>query len=68
MDLAWVDGNNVVINTGHPSYTKVRSDNTARRLHNLFAVAGAIHKFLASEGEGQDPMFTDRMMAAWGKK
>ena len=68
VDLAWIDGNNVVINTGHPSYTKVRSDNTARRLHNLFAVAGAVQRFLASEGDGQDLMFTDRMMTAWGMK
>lgn len=67
-DLAWVDGNNVVVNTGHVSYAKVRSTRTARRLHNLFAIASAIQRFLASEGDTQDLMFIDRLMAAWGSK
>ncbi|NWF78347.1 MAG: ATP-binding protein [Chloroflexi bacterium] len=68
VDLAWVDGNSVVINSGHPSYVKVRSDTAARRLHSLFAIASAIQRFVASGGGAQDLMFTDRMMAAWGKK
>lgn len=68
VDLAWVDGNNVVINSGHPSYIKVRSDATAKRLHSLFAIASAIQRFVVSEGDAGDLMFADRMMAAWGKK
>ncbi|MBA7503550.1 hypothetical protein ES706_02161 [subsurface metagenome] len=68
LDLAWVDGNNVVINSGHPSYVKVHSDSTARRLHSLFAIASAVQRFVASGGDTQDLMFTDRMMAAWGKR
>ena len=68
MDMAWVDGNNVVINSGHPSYAKARSDTMARRLHCLFAIGSAIQRFLASGDDGTDLMFTDRMMAAWGKK
>lgn len=68
MDLAWVDGNNVVINSGHPAYIKARSDAAARRLHNLFSIASAIQRFLNSQNETSDLMFTDRMMAAWGKK
>lgn len=67
-DLAWVDGNNVVINNGHPSYVKVRSDATARRLHNLFAIASAVQRFMATESEIKELMFIDRMMAVWGKK
>lgn len=68
MDLAWVEGNNVVINSGHPCYDKNRSNAKARRLHNLFALASAIQKFLGSESEKPDLMFIDRMMAAWGQK
>jgi len=68
LDLAWVDGNNVVINSGHPSYVKVRSDTTARRLHSLFAIASAVQRFVVSGGDSEDLMFADRMMAAWGKK
>lgn len=67
-DLAWVDGNNVAINSGHPSYAKVRSDATARRLHNLFSIASAVQRFMAIESEVKELMFIDKMMAAWGKK
>jgi len=68
MDLSWVDGNNVVINSGHPSYVKVRSDSIARRLHSLFAIASAVQRFVVSGEDNKDLMFADRMMAAWGKK
>jgi len=68
LDLAWVDGNNVVINSGHPSYGKARSDSTARRHHCLFAIGSAIQRFMASADSAPDLMFLDRMMAAWGKK
>jgi len=68
IDLAWVDGNNVAINSGHPSYTKIQSDAMARRLHSLFAIAGAVQRFMAGEDRNRDLMFADRMMAAWGKK
>jgi hypothetical protein len=67
-DLAWVDGNNVAINSGHPSYVKVRSDATARRLHNLFSIASAVQRFMATESKVKELMFIDKMMAAWGKK
>ncbi len=68
VDLAWIDGNNVIINNGHHSYLKARANQKTRRLHNLFAVAGAIQRFLGSESEKPDLMFIDRMMAAWGRK
>ena len=68
VDLAWVDGNSVVINSGHPSYVKVHSDTATRRLHSLFAVGSAVQRFMAAGGDAQDLMFADRMMAAWGKK
>lgn len=67
-DLAWIEGNNVVINSGHPSHVKAQSNQRTRRLHNLFAVASAIQRFLGSESERPDLLFIDRMMAAWGRK
>jgi len=66
-DLAWVDGNNVVINSGHPAYLKVSATSTAKRLHCIFAIANAIQKFMSSS-ETEEVTFTDRMMAAWGRK
>lgn len=67
IDLAWVDGNNVVINSGHPAYKKVFSNATANRLHCIYAIANAIQKFLFN-GEIEDLMFLDKMISAWGKK
>ena len=67
-DLAWVDGNTVFINSGHPSYEKTSSNSAVRRLHNLFSIATAVQRFMAGEDGTQDLIFIDRMMAAWGKK
>lgn len=67
-DLAWIDGNNVVINSGHPSYTKISHSPTASRLHSLFALGNAIQRFIKAEGISDDITFVDRMMTAWGKK
>jgi len=67
IDLAWVDGNNIVINSGHPAYKKVNTNTTAKRLHCIYAIACAVQRFLFS-GELEDLMFSDRMMSAWGKK
>ena len=68
VDLAWIDGNNVVINSGHPCYIKVHDNTTAKRIHSLFAIANAVQRFVASGGDAKDLMLADRMMAAWGKK
>lgn len=67
-DLAWVSGHKIIINKGHPSYMKAKSNNIALRIHHLFSIAGAIQKFLGAETEQPDFAFIDRMMAAWGKK
>jgi len=66
-DLAWVDGNNIVVNSGHPAYKKVMANATANRLHCIYAIATAIQRFLYS-GETEDLMFLDKMMSAWGRK
>lgn len=66
-DLAWVDGNAVIINSGHPSYDKIRSNYQVRRVHCLFAIGTAVQRFMAGSESQQDLMFIDRLMAAWGK-
>lgn len=65
-DLAWVDGNTVVINSGHSSYRKVDANTIARRTHSIFAIACAVQRFVASQDAPADLMFVDRMMSAWG--
>jgi hypothetical protein len=67
-DLAWVEGNNIAINCGHPSYIRVRYNSTARRIQNLFAIASAVQRFIANEVDDEKLMFIDKMMAAWGEK
>jgi hypothetical protein len=66
-DLAWIEGGNIIINSGHPCYKKTHSDILARRVHNLFAIASVVQRFLASQGGSFDFMFIDRMIAAWGR-
>ncbi|QUL99319.1 MAG: hypothetical protein IMF26_04495 [Candidatus Fermentithermobacillus carboniphilus] len=66
-ELGWVEGSNVIVNTGHPSYKKVRSNSSARTVLSLFSIAQAIQRFLA-DADRVDLLFSDRMMKAWGKK
>lgn len=68
-EISWVDGNNIIINSGHPSYLKASNNHQTRRLYNIFAIANAVQRFL-NEGERDNPpdfKFIDRMMTAWGK-
>lgn len=67
-DLAWVEGNRIFINSGHPAYIKARSHSATLRLHNLFSIASAVQRFLNSQVGTLDLTFTDRMMAAWGRR
>ena len=66
VDLAWVDGNTVYINSGHAGYKKADANATSRMVHNIFAIASAIQRFLAENEASGDTMFVDRMMSAWG--
>lgn len=68
IDMAWVDGSYIHINSAHPTYIKARSNPTAKRVYEIFSIAGAVQRFLYSESETPDMLFIDRMMAAWGKK
>lgn len=67
-DISWVDGNNIAINTGVQSYTKVHSSTPARKIYNIFAIANAVSKFICSENETPDITFIDRMISAWSKR
>lgn len=65
-DLAWVDGNTVVINSGHPAYKKADSSVRSRQIHNIFAIAWAVQKFVASSDSPGELTLVDRMLSAWG--
>jgi hypothetical protein len=67
LDMAWVDGNNIIINSGHPAYIKVRSNVLASRLHCIHAIADAVQKFIYT-GSEEDLNFPSKMMAAWGRR
>jgi len=66
-ELAWLDGNLVLINMGHPSYIKVKTNRHARKLHNVFSIAICLERELKEQGllETEGP-FVDKMMTAWG--
>lgn len=68
VDLAWVEGSNIVINSGHAAFYKCKTDGVSKKFHCLFSIASAIQRFISAESEKPDLMFVDRMMAAWGKK
>ena len=66
LDMAWIEGNTIVINSGHAAYSKSKSNNVAKRQYSIFAVGVAVQRFL---GDGQENlMFMDRFLAAWGNK
>jgi len=67
-ELSWVEGNIIYINSSHPSFLKVKKNNIARNLHNIFSIAIAVDKELKDRGiiEIQD-VYINRIMAAWGK-
>ena len=67
-ELAWIEGNSIIINSGHPSYEKAKTNPTSRILHNLFSIGSAVQKLILSDGTKKpDLIFVDKMMAAWGK-
>ncbi len=67
-DLAWLEGDTVIINSGHPSYLKAKNGSPTRKLHNLFSIAICLDRELKEQGllqAGED--FVNRMMYTWGK-
>lgn len=67
-ELAWVEGNAVVINSGHPCYIKAKSNVFGKKLHNIYAIAITIQRFLGDSDDNPDYMFIDKMMSAWARK
>ncbi len=68
VELSWVEGNIIFINSSHPSYIKIIKNNIARNLHNIFAISIAVDKELKERGiiEIQDS-YINKIMIAWGK-
>jgi len=71
-EVAWVEGNTIVINISHPGYMKISSNNTAKKLFFIVAVAGAIQKHISSASIASstvvDLSLLDRIVTAWGSK
>ena len=68
VELSWIEGNTIIINSGHPSYEIAKTNPTSRILHNLFSIGSAVQKFILSdETREPDPTFLDKMMMSWGK-
>ena len=65
-ELGWVEGNTVVINTGHPAYRKTQNNQAARFLHSLLAIGTAMQRHFSNENDPPDLMFVDRLLASWG--
>lgn len=66
-ELAWLDGNIVVINLGHKSYLKIKSDSKARKLHNIFSIALCLEREMKEQQLlDSGDLFIERMMSAWG--
>ena len=65
-ELGWVEGNTVVINTGHPAYKRVEKNQAARLLHSLLAIGTAIQRHSSNQSTPPDLMFVDRLLASWG--
>jgi len=64
--LGWVDGDTIVINSGHPAYRRTALPKRLRLLHNLFAIAVSFQRFLRDTGR-PDPRFVDRFLEVWGR-
>ena len=67
-ELAWVEGNAIVINSAHPCYERIQTNALGKKLHNFYAIATAVQRFLGSADDNWDFLFIDKMMSAWGKK
>lgn len=67
VEIGWVDGDIVYINSGHPAYVKTAFSKKSRLVFNLVAVATALQRHLRSESDGVDMKFVDKFLSAWGK-
>jgi hypothetical protein len=69
-EVAWVEGNTIVINIAHPGYTKISSNKIAKTLFYIVAIAEAIQKHIISSSDvtstNTDLSLIDRVVTAWG--
>lgn len=72
LELSWIEGNYIYINTGQPSFIKNKNIKTAKMLHYMLSIACAVMRYrLDDDGLNMDesPRFIiDRIMNVWGKK
>jgi len=68
LELAWVEGNTIFINNGHPVNNKIKDNYKDKRIFYLVAIGCAIQRFLASQEDKADLLFIDRILSAWGNK
>jgi hypothetical protein len=67
VEVAWIAGDCVVVNTGHPCWEKVKENARLRKVYSLFAIATAIQRFCHGDCGTGELTFIDRMMAAWAR-
>ena len=64
-DLAWIEGSTIILNLGHKSYRKMKSQ--ARILHHIFSIAICLERKLKEDSIIQnDRKFVDEFMCKWG--
>lgn len=67
-DLAWIEKDIIIINSSHPSYTKIKRSGLGRKIHNLFSIAIALSREMQDQGIIKDKdLFIDEIMSKWGK-
>ena len=66
-ELAWVEGNQILINEGHPCYVKTPANSRERRLVCLFAIGCAVQRFMIQPESEGELMLVDRLMKAWAE-
>ncbi|PJB30489.1 hypothetical protein CO110_00270 [Candidatus Desantisbacteria bacterium CG_4_9_14_3_um_filter_40_11] len=68
LEMAWVEGNTISINNGHPVLNKIKGGYKEKRVFYFVAIGCAVQRFLATQDEKADLMFIDRLLTAWGSK
>ena len=67
-ELAWIEGDIVIINIGHSSYKKIKGSKKMQKLHHLFSVALCLERRLKEESViDNEKKFVEQFMYLWGK-
>lgn len=67
LELSFVEGNTISINSGHKVFIKVKGDFKEKRALYLIAIGCAIMRFRAQQEETPDLLLIDRILSAWGE-